>query len=83
MKDKLDYLLRDKIKTLDSKIKYLDSSLDALNPTNILQKGYTITRASNGKIVKSAKELEVGSITETVFKDGIVVNKVEEVKENE
>ena len=57
--------------------------MDNLNPSKVLERGYSITRTSDGKVVKSVKELNPNDKTETIFKDGKVINKVEEVIENE
>ncbi len=65
------YLLEREANRLDNiKIK-----LDLLNPENILQKGYSIT-LSEGKIVKSVKDLNKGAKLTTKLKDGEVVSKI-------
>jgi exodeoxyribonuclease VII large subunit len=50
--------------------------LEALNPTGVLQRGYTIIR-KNGKIIKSAKQLHRDDAADIQFHDGIVVTRVE------
>ena len=81
--EKMDYFIRNKISTTLNKIDAYNSNLDNLNPTKVLERGYSITRTSDGKVVKSVKELNPNDKTETIFKDGKVINKVEEVIENE
>lgn len=55
----------------DGKTKYVElvSKLDALSPLKTLTRGYTLTER-NGKIVKSAKELNVNDKIKLRFYDG-------------
>jgi len=52
--------------------------LNALNPENILKRGYTITR-SKGKVVKNACEIKSGEILETIFHKGKTTSVVKEI----
>lgn len=51
-------------------------TLAALNPENVLGRGYTIT-SHNGKILKEASILKKGDLIDTLFKDGTVSSRVE------
>jgi len=53
----------------------LEEKTKAANPKTQLKKGYTITKSENGKILRSAKDLEIGSVLKTVFADGEVTYK--------
>ena len=57
------------------------SQLDALNPLAIMDKGYSINRI-NDKILVDVKDVNVGDTLVTELKNGKLVSKVLEVKEN-
>jgi len=52
--------------------------LDALNPERILERGYSLTTTSEGRILTSSEELTSGSLIVTRFKEGIVTSRIEE-----
>ena len=54
----------------------LKKQLDALNPTNVLKRGYTVIR-QNGNVVDSQKKLENGKI-ELTFSDGSITKSITE-----
>ena len=57
------------------------SSLNSLNPLQIMDKGYSINRV-NGKILTDVKSAKVGDKLETQLKNGKLVSQVMEVIEN-
>ena len=59
----------------------LKNSLDNLNPLAIMDKGYSINKV-NGKIITDVKDVNVGDTLESEFKNGKVVSKVVEVRNN-
>lgn len=54
-----------------------EQHLELISPENILKKGYTLT-LKDGKIIKSAKDVENGTHLVTRFQDGDIHVKVEE-----
>ena len=60
------------------RLKSLDSRLEALNPEKVLNRGYSITLTSDGKPLRSKKQLSVGETIRTRLKDGIIVSKIME-----
>ncbi|GAA5316079.1 MAG: exodeoxyribonuclease VII large subunit [Candidatus Pelagadaptatus aseana] len=50
--------------------------LNSLNPLNTLQRGYSVTRDTQGKVIHSAKQLQTGDTLETTLADGRVVSEV-------
>jgi exodeoxyribonuclease VII large subunit len=52
-----------------------ESTLQLLNPQNVLLRGYTIT-SFNGEILKVSSQLKEGNIIDTQFSDGIAKSKV-------
>jgi exodeoxyribonuclease VII large subunit len=53
----------------------LESTLQLLNPHNVLERGYTIT-SYNGEILKMSDQIKDGDIIDTQFKDGTAKSKV-------
>lgn len=60
-----------KIKQKEGKTRYLEliSKLDALSPLKTLTRGYVLAE-KNGKIIKSANEVNIGDKIDIRFKDG-------------
>jgi exodeoxyribonuclease VII large subunit len=60
---------------------YLNGSkatLRALSPQGTLERGFSIVRNSNNKIVKDAADLKVGDVLQIKFAEGDLVTRVEE-----
>ncbi|MFU8783482.1 exodeoxyribonuclease VII large subunit [Aliidiomarina sp.] len=54
-------------------------ALSIVSPLNTLERGYTISFAENGDIVRSAKQLNTGDMLRTRFAEGEVISKVERI----
>lgn len=54
---------------------YLFRTMQNLNPTNILERGYSITYY-NGKVLKSAETVNVGDEIKTILKKGEVIGNI-------
>jgi exodeoxyribonuclease VII large subunit len=60
-------------RTLNTKLLLLDTlegKLSALNPFSILQRGYSIIRKKNGKIIRSYKEVEKNEEISVILHQG-------------
>ena len=77
----IEYLIRNKISNyqlrLDAKIK----ELEALNPTAIIDRGYSISLDKDGKVIKSIKDINVNDEIVIILKDGTVESQVKKLKE--
>ncbi|MCQ8212388.1 exodeoxyribonuclease VII large subunit [Cetobacterium somerae] len=76
--EKLNKGLKEVLREKSYEIKIRTEKLIALNPLEILKRGYTITR-KNQHIVKDCKKLKVGDRIETILRDGKIISKVEEI----
>ena len=57
--------------------------LESLSPLKVLSRGYSVTRADNGKrVVRSALEIVAGDAIETRLPDGRIISRVEEVRQS-
>ena len=57
----------------------LAEKLDLVSPLGVLKRGYSLTTNEKGSVVKSSKELAVGSLIHTRLADGKVASRVEEI----
>jgi exodeoxyribonuclease VII large subunit len=53
--------------------------LEALRPQAVLARGYSLTRLADGTIVRSARQVRVGTVAEVVFAEGAAGVTVREV----
>ncbi len=64
-----------------SKLQTLRIHISALDPHRVLQRGYTITRdASSGRTLRSAADVQPGSLLLTQVQDGFIKSKAEQVE---
>ena len=62
--------------------KTLEAKLSAMNPYEVLRRGYSITEDENGKPITSAASLREGQRLKTRMKDGIITSEVLSVTED-
>ncbi|MDY6072664.1 MAG: exodeoxyribonuclease VII large subunit [Eubacteriales bacterium] len=78
----LEYNLSNNLKNIVMKnlnnVKLLEAKLDLLNPSYILEKGYTIITKDN-KVVSSANAISIGDSLNIKLKDGAIESSVNEV----
>lgn len=58
----------------------LKTSLDALNPRNIMKRGYAAILDGRGKLAGSVSRFDIGDIITAVMKDGKIVSRVADVR---
>lgn len=73
----MEQLLKQKQKEFVHQI----STLNALSPLKVMERGYSITYDENDQIVKSVKDIAVGSSITVSFVDGTITGKVTARKE--
>ena len=56
----------------NQELRLLEERVKFANPETQLRRGYTITKNKSGKILRSASDVEAGSVLTTVFTDGEV-----------
>lgn len=57
--------------------------LESLSPLKVLSRGYSVTLADDGKrVVRSASEIMTGDAIETRLPDGLIISRVEEVRQS-
>ena len=68
----LDHLLE----MSSNQVRSLSSRLEALNPRNVISRGYSMTTDERGNIVTSVKQIAEGDTLKSVLKDGTITSKV-------
>ncbi|HSX19444.1 MAG TPA: exodeoxyribonuclease VII large subunit [Candidatus Saccharimonadales bacterium] len=87
-RDKVDELiaqiqkeLRQQLQNKSQNLQHVHKSLVLLSPQNTLSRGYSITTDENGKIVRSIKAVDVGSVVGIKLQDGSLKTKVTKIRE--
>lgn len=68
-------------RALDSQttmIEHAEARVSLLDPVNLLRRGWSITRDSDGQVVRSAADIAVGSQITTQIADGTLTSRIEE-----
>ena len=58
-----------------------ESTVRALDPRRVLERGYTITRDEHGRVVRHATDAVAGALIITELADGQLASRVEETNE--
>ena len=72
--------------SMDRKGRMLDSlsaKMDGLNPSSVLERGYSFVRDSEGKVITSVKDLFPGTDVTIAMRDGSAVAKIKELRIDE
>lgn len=64
------------IRQMKTKVEHTVQLLQSYNPQDILERGYSITRTSTGKVISSVNQAVSGESINTVLKDGELTSKV-------
>ncbi len=75
-KDSLYEDMIDKIKNLELQVSGKKNQLEALNPKNVLKRGYSISLDKNGNTIKSTKDISLGDEIKTLVSDGAITSTV-------
>ena len=78
-KEDLNQSILNLLKQEKQLLEHKKATLDALNPENVLQRGYTLTVDEKGKPIK-IKNSKPGDKIKTIFKDGSLTSEVKEVE---
>lgn len=81
LKEELDESIKDFIEENKRTLKSYKDQLDALSPMKVLQRGFSITEAEDGRVISSIEAVNQGDILKTTLKDGTIISKVEKVED--
>ena len=75
--------MKNQIQRAGTRLSGLASRLYALSPLAVLERGYSVTRDQDGKIIQNAEQLKPEQLIETRLHRGQIVSRVEQVLPNE
>lgn len=81
LSEALDDAMKDKLENLRQELANREKQLDALNPKNVLKRGYSITQDENGKVIEGVNRIKDGQKIKTTVKDGTIYSTVEKTEE--
>lgn len=81
-KEELYRSLKDKINDLSWQVKTLKDRLISLNPSKILERGYSISIDANGNVISSVKQVNKNDAVKIILKDGNIISEVKDVEVN-
>lgn len=64
--------------TAENRLSEKQKRLDALSPERLLERGYSVSRTADGRLIRSVADVQVGDIIHTQVRDGIVQSRIEE-----
>jgi len=82
LQEKMLRSIKTMIKDNRQQLKHQEARLEAVNPTNVLNRGYVLVTDSNGISVGTVKDLKPDQSLRLRFKDGSVSVRIESIKEN-
>ena len=80
-KDDLNQEMQQLLTHYQELIEHKKKTLEALNPENVLKRGYSLTVDENNQPISSVKALSNGQTIKTILKDGEVISAIDEIKE--
>lgn len=80
-KERLDNSMKLFLDKIGKEVESNSKHLEAISPKAVLARGYSLSSDENGKIIRSKKELAIGSKFQTYLKDGIIISRVEGIKD--
>ena len=80
LKTSLDALSMRFVKQTSSEINELKVRLDALNPGNVLKRGYSYVCDGDGKAIESVKSVKMGDNVSIVLSDGTLLSEIKDIE---
>ena len=83
LRTRLESLTGRIVEQKNSEINEVKVRLDALNPGNVLKRGYSYVCDKDGKAVESVKSVSVGDNVSIVLSDGALLSEIKEITNND
>ena len=80
---RMDSSMESTMRTKTMKLDAISMKMDGLNPSNVLSRGYSFIRDSDGNVVTSVKDLFPGTDVTIAMRDGSALAKIKELKLDE
>ena len=72
--------IRSRLSTTRERFGNAVTHLEAVSPLSTLARGYSVTTATDGKVLKQTKQVKAGDVLTTRLSDGWVESEVKEIK---
>ncbi|MFZ3073652.1 MAG: exodeoxyribonuclease VII large subunit [Minisyncoccales bacterium] len=73
------FSIKNRLSSINQQISYLQNIIESHNPERQLKLGYSITKI-NGKILKTAQNVEIGDNLDIILADGMINSKATNIK---
>lgn len=83
LRTRLDSLSGQFVKQTSSDINEIKVRLDALNPGNVLKRGYSYVCSKDGKAIESVKSVNPGDSVNIVLSDGVLLSEIKEISDKD
>ena len=80
-KEELDEVIQDYLQDKKQILKNYQDRLNALSPTKVLERGFSITTDKDGKVIKNIQDINVGEEVTTTLSSGKIISTVKKVEE--
>ncbi|MCD8194931.1 MAG: exodeoxyribonuclease VII large subunit [Coprobacillus sp.] len=80
-KEKMNNYLLHSLELVKERLSSRKALIKSLNPYEVLNRGYSLTYNSDGKIIKSINDIDKDQEIKTLVSDGSIISKVKETKE--
>ncbi len=81
LKEELDESMKDYLEDKKRTLKSYQDRLEALSPLKVLERGFSITKDSNGNVISDIHQVNQGDNVTTILKNGTIYSRVEKVEE--
>ena len=81
LSEEMKLAIDNKVEQTATEIKNYKNRLEALNPKQVLKRGYSISMTKDGKVVTSVKDIKQDEEIQTSLSDGTIYSKVTKVED--
>ncbi len=79
LRDRLHSSMQHTLRSAQQSLGKNAALLDSVNPLSILQRGYSVTRTTDGRVIRTSRDVEVGEEVSTRLNAGSFISTVTEV----
>ena len=80
-KEDLDLEIKQLVSHYQQLLEHKKATLEALNPDNVINRGFSLTVDESGKPISSVKDINKGQKIKTILKDGGLISEVQQTEE--
>ena len=81
LEEDLDESIKDYLEEKLRILKVYSDQLEALSPLKVLERGFSITETSDGRVITSVNDVQIGDNVTTILKDGAIISTVDKMED--